>query len=102
MTVQDKLCIKPCNMHKFLNGNLYENIVMCIKRAKQIELERFEDITSKLSDWNNYVDNFSNSNVNFAAQEEISLYFENLKKPELMAMEEFEASKIMKIEIQDE
>ena len=61
MTVQDKLCIKPCNMHKFLNGNLYENIVMCIKRAKQIELERFEDITSKLSDWNNYVDNFNNS-----------------------------------------
>ena len=89
-------------MRKFLNGNLYDNIIMCIKRAKQIELERFEDINNKLSDWNNYIDNFHNTNVDFTAQKEISLYFENLKKPELIAMDEFEMSKLMKIEIQDD
>ena len=86
-------------MSKFLRGNLYANISMCIKRARQIELERFEDLTSKLSDWGNYMGNFQDSEENFSAQEEISIYFENLKKPELVAVDEFEESKIVKIDV---
>ena len=95
MSAFDDLTITPCDMYRLSSGNLYKNILICLKRARQIELERYEDLNGKLKDWIEYAGELSFDGLyNVDAQNEISQYFENLKKPELTAIEEFEDSEL--------
>ena len=92
MDDNDKLCLRVYNVDKFIKGNLYQNVVICIKRARQIEFDMFEEINSKLSDWIDYSDQFSESETNFEVQNKIARYYERLEKPENIAIKEFENS----------
>lgn len=99
----DDLTLAPCDMSTFSRGNLYKNVSTCIIRARQIELDRFEDLSGKLNDWLNYVGEFpSDEAFNDDAQDEISQFFENLKKPELVAMDEFKCSKLKVEEVSED
>ena len=104
MVGSDDLILKPCDMSRFSQGNLYKNILICMKRARQIELDRFEDLSGKLNDWISYVGEFNDSSetYNVDAQDEISQFFENLKKPELVSMEEFECSRLKVEDVEED
>lgn len=103
MTTFEDSTIVPCDMCRFLRGNLYKNVLVCIKRAREIELERFEDLSTKLHDWMSYVGEISfDGNYNVDARNEIAQFFENLEKPELVAIEEFEASRLKVEDVVDE
>lgn len=88
MAVVDDLNITPCNMNKLSNGNLYKNIVACIVRGRQVELELYQESNDKLNDWVSYVGELS-SDQGVANQRHIAQYFEAKKKPELVAIDEF-------------
>lgn len=103
MTVFEDSTIVPCDMCRLSRGNLYKNVLVCIKRAREIELERFEDLSTKLHDWMSYVGEISfDGKYNVDAQNEIAQFFENLEKPELVAIEEFEASRLKVEDVTDE
>ena len=102
MEVNDKLCLRICNMEKFMKDNLYQNIVVCLKRARQVEFDMYEDINSKLSDWIDYSDQFTESETNFKAQNKIAQYYEKLEKPENVAIKEFENDNLVVTEAKED
>lgn len=84
------------NMSQFSNqtGNVYETIAMLSKRANQIS----NDIKDEL---NRKIDEFATNNDNleeiFENQEqiEVSRFYEQLPKPTLLAIEEYEQNKLV-------
>jgi len=102
MDSNDKLCLRIYNMDRFIKDNLYQNVVICIKRARQIEFDMFEEINSKLNDWLDYSDQFSETEVNFEVQNKIAQYYEKLEKPENIAIKEFENNEITVVESKNE
>ena len=94
MRKNNKCCesLKPLNMKLFLQPNLYENVVACIMRTKQLEIEREGTNRKKLDEWNTYLNNSYNNGQKCAdilPQIKISLYFEKLPKVTNIALEEF-------------
>lgn len=74
-------------------GNLYETIVIIAKRANQISAEMKEEINGKLSEFTTSADNLEEIFEN-REQIEISKYYERLPKPTLIAIQEYQESKI--------
>ncbi|MEZ7884409.1 MAG: DNA-directed RNA polymerase subunit omega [Bacteroidales bacterium] len=74
-------------------GNVYESIVIISKRANQISAELKQELNQKLEEFSNYADTLEETFEN-REQIEISRYYEKLPKPSLLAISEFEESKI--------
>lgn len=74
-------------------GNVYESIVIISKRANQISAELKQELNQKLEEFSNYADTLEETFEN-REQIEISRYYEKLPKPSLLAISEFEETKI--------
>lgn len=74
-------------------GNLYESIAIISKRANQIAAQMKEELHSKLDEFNNDSDTLEEVFEN-REQIEISMAYERLPKPTLIATEEFLGEKV--------
>ena len=74
-------------------GNTYEAVVIIGKRANQIAVELKQELNKKLEEFSSFTDNLEEVFEN-KEQIEISKYYERLPKPTLIALQEFEESKI--------
>jgi len=74
-------------------GNIYESVVIIGKRANQIAVELKQELNKKLEEFSSFTDNLEEVFEN-KEQIEISKYYERLPKPTLIALQEFEESKI--------
>ena len=70
-------------------GNIYESVVILYKRANQIALAEKKELNKKLEDFKNDRDTMEEVFEN-REQIEISMYYEKLPKPDLIAIKEFE------------
>lgn len=73
--------------------NVYESIAIMSKRANQIAAELKEELHAKLDEFNNDSDTLEEVFEN-REQIEISMHYERLPKPTLIATEEFLDDKI--------
>lgn len=69
-------------------GNIYESVAIIGKRANQIAVEMKQDLNKKLAEFASYSDTLEEVFEN-REQIEISLYYEKLPKPALIATQEF-------------
>lgn len=69
-------------------GNIYESIDIIAKRANQVSSQLKKELTQKLTEFANVMDNLEETFEN-REQIEISSYYERLPKPVLIATEEF-------------
>ncbi len=74
-------------------GNVYEVVRIIAKRANQISREVKEELDKKLADFSSANDNLEEVFEN-REQIEISRYYEQLPKPTLRAIKEFEDGEI--------
>jgi len=74
-------------------GNIYESVIICTRRANQIAVEMKQELNSKLEEFASFNDNLEEVFEN-REQIEISKFYERLPKPTLIALAEFEESKI--------
>jgi DNA-directed RNA polymerase subunit K/omega len=74
-------------------GNMYESIVVCSRRARQVSVKMKEELSSKLAEFASTVDNLEEIFEN-KEQIEISKYYERMPKPSTVALDEFEAGKL--------
>ena len=74
-------------------GNIYETVCIMGKRANQISAEMKEDLQKKLQEFSSATDNLEETAEN-REQIEISRFYEKLPKPTLIAIQEYEDSKI--------
>ncbi len=74
-------------------GNIYEAVVIIGKRANQIAVELKQELNKKLEEFVSVADNLEEVFEN-REQIEISKFYERLPKPTLIALQEFEESKI--------
>ncbi|HCI55550.1 MAG TPA: DNA-directed RNA polymerase subunit omega [Bacteroidales bacterium] len=83
------------NIEKLYNatGNIYEAIVIIGKRANQVAVELKQELNKKLEEFVSVADNLEEVFEN-REQIEISKFYERLPKPTLIALQEFEESKI--------
>jgi DNA-directed RNA polymerase subunit K/omega len=73
--------------------NIYESIAIISKRANQISAQLKEELHAKLDEFNNDNDTLEEVFEN-REQIEISMAYERLPKPTLIATEEFLAGKV--------
>ena len=74
-------------------GNVYETVRIIAKRANQISVEVKHELDKKLADFSSSNDNLEEVFEN-REQIEISRYYEQLPKPTLRAIHEFENGEI--------
>jgi DNA-directed RNA polymerase subunit K/omega len=83
------------NLNSLNNGteNIYETVIVVARRANQIAVEMKQELNKKLEEFASYTDNLEEVFEN-REQIEISKFYERLPKPALIALQEFEESKI--------
>ena len=74
-------------------GNIYQSVVIISKRANQIGLEMKEELISKLEEFASSTDNLEEIFEN-REQIEIARYYEQLPKPSLIAVSEYQDNNI--------
>src|SRR5512133_2911139 len=74
-------------------SNIYETVIIVSRRANQISVEMKQELNKKLEEFASYTDNLEEVFEN-REQIEISKFYERLPKPTLIALQEFEESKI--------
>jgi DNA-directed RNA polymerase subunit K/omega len=74
-------------------SNIYETVIVVSRRANQIAVEMKQELNKKLEEFASYTDNLEEVFEN-REQIEISKFYERLPKPTLIALQEFEESKI--------
>ena len=74
-------------------GNIYETVRIIAKRANQISVDVKHELDKKLADFSTTTDNFEEVFEN-REQIEISRYYEQLPKPTLRAIAEYEAGEV--------
>ena len=74
-------------------GNIYETISMLSKRANQISAEIKEELSSKLSEFVTHTDSLDEIFEN-REQIEVARFYEQLPKPTLIAIHEYQNEKI--------
>ena len=74
-------------------GNIYESVAIIAKRANQISAQIKDDLSKKLAEFASYNDSLEEVFEN-REQIEISLYYEKLPKPSLLATQEFVEDKV--------
>ena len=73
--------------------NIYETVIVVARRANQIGVEMKQELNKKLEEFASYTDNLEEVFEN-REQIEISKFYERLPKPTLIALQEYEESKI--------
>ncbi|MFN8242275.1 MAG: DNA-directed RNA polymerase subunit omega [Bacteroidales bacterium] len=73
--------------------NIYETVIIVSKRSNQISVEMKQELNKKLEEFASYTDNLEEVFEN-REQIEISKFYERLPKPTLIALQEFEESKV--------
>ena len=73
--------------------NVYETVIVVSRRANQIAVEMKQELNKKLEEFASYTDNLEEVFEN-REQIEISKFYERLPKPTLIALQEFEESKV--------
>lgn len=68
--------------------NVYKAVIVCAKRANQINAELKHELNSKLEEFAYYTDNLEEVFEN-REQIEISKFYERLPKPSLIALQEY-------------
>ena len=83
------------NLMDFCEGtdNIYESVAIMSKRANQISVKMKEDLAKKLKEFASSNDNLEETFEN-REQIEISKYYERLRKPTLIAADEFLKGKL--------
>lgn len=84
---------RDCDLLEKPTGNIYEATVIISRRSNQIATEMKHELNRKLEEFANYTDNLEEVFEN-REQIEISRFFERLPKPTLIALQEWEDSKI--------
>ena len=74
-------------------GNIYQTVVICAKRANQIGVEIKHELNQKLEEFASYTDNLEEVFEN-REQIEISRFYERLPKPTLIALQEYEEDNV--------
>ena len=74
-------------------GNLYESVVILSKRANQISAELKEELNAKLEEFATHNDNLEEVFEN-REQIEIAKYYEQLPKPSLISIHEFQNDQV--------
>jgi DNA-directed RNA polymerase subunit K/omega len=74
-------------------NNIYETVIIVSRRSNQIAVEMKQELNKKLEEFASYTDNLEEVFEN-REQIEISKFYEKLPKPTLIALQEFEESKI--------
>ncbi|MCF0167101.1 MAG: DNA-directed RNA polymerase subunit omega [Bacteroidales bacterium] len=74
-------------------GNVYESAMIIAKRANQIGADLKQELSKKLEEFSTYADTLEETFEN-REQIEISRHYEQLPKPTLIAIKEFEDGKI--------
>lgn len=74
-------------------GNIYESVVVLSKRANQIASELKEEFVEKSQEYVSQSDTLEEYHENIG-QIELAKYFEQLPKPTLLAVNEFENKQI--------
>jgi DNA-directed RNA polymerase subunit K/omega len=74
-------------------NNIYETAIIVSRRSNQIAVEMKQELNKKLEEFASYTDNLEEVFEN-REQIEISKFYERLPKPTLIALQEFEESKI--------
>jgi DNA-directed RNA polymerase subunit K/omega len=74
-------------------NNIYEAVVICSKRANQINAELKEELNKKLQEFASYTDNLEEVFEN-REQIEISRFYERLPKSSAIATQEFLEGKV--------
>ncbi len=82
-------------------GNVYESVAIISKRARQVAVNVKEELNSKLAEFASTVDNLEEIFEN-REQIEISKFYERLPKSTNIAIEEFQESKVMYREREEE
>ncbi|HSV75567.1 MAG TPA: DNA-directed RNA polymerase subunit omega [Bacteroidales bacterium] len=75
------------------SGNIYQSVSIISKRANQIALNMKEELSSKLDEFATSTDNLEEVFEN-REQVEIARHYEQLPKPTLVAISEFQNGKI--------
>ena len=75
-------------------GNLYETVVILSKRANQISLAEKMEIAHKLEEFKSERDTMEEVFEN-KEQIEISMYYERLPKPDLIAISEYQNGELV-------
>jgi DNA-directed RNA polymerase subunit K/omega len=83
------------NLDSLNNGteNIYETVIVVSRRSNQISVEMKQELNKKLEEFASYTDNLEEVFEN-REQIEISKFYERLPKPTLIALQEFEESKV--------
>lgn len=90
--------IEKIDLALLTKTNIYKNVVLCTKRAQQIDLEQNNKRREKLKDWDDYNQRFSflqNNDENIP--QKISRTFEKLDKSTNISIKEFEEGKIHEV-----
>lgn len=90
--------IEKIDLSSLTKTNIYKNVVLCSKRAQQIDSAQNNKRREKLKDWEDYNHRFSflrNDDENIP--QKISRTFEKLNKATNIAIEEFEEGKIKEV-----
>jgi DNA-directed RNA polymerase subunit K/omega len=74
-------------------NNIYETVIIVSRRSNQIAVEMKQELNKKLEEFASYTDNLEEVFEN-REQIEISKFYERLPKPTLIALQEFEESKV--------
>lgn len=75
------------------DGNIYEATMIIAKRANQIAADVKQELSAKLEEFSNYADTLEETFEN-REQIEISRHYEQMPKPTLVAIKEFQAGEI--------
>ena len=74
-------------------NNIYETVIIVSRRSNQIAVEMKQELNKKPEEFASYTDNLEEVFEN-REQIEISKFYERLPKPTLIALQEFEESKV--------
>ena len=83
-------------------GNIYETVVILLKRANQIALAEKKELNKKLEDFRGERDATKEEVFENKEQIEISKYYERQPKPDLVAISEFENGELFYRKAQNE
>jgi len=87
--------IQPLDFYKMIDetGNIYKAVMVMAKRANQLSQQMKQEIVTKLAEFSNYADSLDEI-VENREQIEISKTYEQMPKPTLIALHEFQNHEI--------
>lgn len=93
MNIPEKLDpnIQPLDLFKIMDetGNIYKAVMIMSKRANFLSQQMKQEIVAKLAEYSSYADTFEEI-VENREQIEISKYYEQLPKPTIIALHEYQ------------